>query len=113
MNLDEYQQLAVRTAKRVDRKYDLTHAALGLSGEAGEFGDAIKKSVIYNKPLDEWNAIEELGDILWYVALASATLDVSMAEIAKMNIDKLRLRYPDQYTDTLAQKRLDKAGVLT
>lgn len=108
MKLNEYQHLAVRTAKRVDRQYDLTHAALGLTGEAGEFCDAVKKHVIYGKPMDWSNAFEELGDVMWYVALAAEALGVSMEEIASMNIDKLRLRYPDQYTDTLAQKRLDK-----
>jgi NTP pyrophosphatase (non-canonical NTP hydrolase) len=108
MNFYEYQRDALRTAKRVDQNFDLLHAALGVTGEAGEFADAIKKSAIYNKTLDHGNALEELGDLLWYVALACEALGVDMAEVAKQNIDKLKLRYPDKYSDLLAAKRLDK-----
>ena len=49
-------------------KADLLHMAAGISGEAGELLDCIKKHVIYNKPLDRENAIEELGDIEAYLA---------------------------------------------
>ena len=110
MNFYEYQRHALRTAKRVDQNFDLLHAALGVTGEAGEFADAIKKSAIYNKPLDKGNALEELGDLLWYVALGCDALGVNMAEVAQQNVDKLRLRYPEKYTDALASQRLDKEG---
>ena len=106
--MNEYQKQAVRTAKRVNQDFDLMHAALGLSGEAGEFSDAIKRHLVYGKPLDRTNAFEELGDILWYVALACESLGVDMSEIAKLNLDKLRIRYPEEYSDSLASKRLDK-----
>lgn len=108
MNIDDFQQQSMRTAKRVDQAYDLTHAALGLTGEAGEFCDAIKKHVIYGKPLDRGNALEELGDILWFCALAADTLGVNLSEVAEMNVQKLRLRYPEKYSDNLAKQRLDK-----
>lgn len=106
--MNEYQKLALRTAKRVDMQYDLSHAALGVSGEAGEFADAIKKHVVYGRQLDRINCIEELGDILWYVALACDTLGITMQEVAEQNLFKLSLRYPETYSDVLAQKRLDK-----
>lgn len=109
-NFDEYQWRALRTAKRVDEKFDLTHAALGLTGEAGEFADAIKKHTVYGRPLDRGNAIEELGDLMWFVALGCASLGVTMAEVAQQNIDKLKLRYPEKYSDLLAHQRLDKEG---
>lgn len=106
--MNDYQKQALRTAKRVDMQFDLNHAALGLCGEAGEFADAIKKANVYGKQLDRLNAIEELGDILWYVALACESLGVNMSEVAEQNLIKLSLRYPDQYSDLMAQKRLDK-----
>lgn len=107
-SFDEYQPAALRTAKRMNEDCDLMHAALGLAGEAGEFADAIKKYLVYAKPLDRANAIEEIGDILWYCALACETLGVNMSEVAEQNISKLMLRYPEKYTDVLAAKRLDK-----
>lgn len=105
---DEYQALAIRTAKRVDEKYDLTHAALGMSGEVGELVDAIKKHVIYGRPLDRVNVVEEVGDILWFAAFLCTTTGIDLREAAQLNIDKLKLRYPETYSDVFAHQRLDK-----
>lgn len=103
-----YQQLAMRTAKPMEPADDLMHAAFGLAGEAGEFADCIKKHLVYGQPLDNVNAAEELGDLLWYVALGCHALGLDMASIAAQNIDKLRRRYPSQYQDELAAFRADK-----
>ena len=108
MDFPIYQLQAMRTAKPMEPADDLMHAALGLAGEAGEFADAIKKHLVYGRELDRENAIEELGDVLWFVALGCATLGVSMVEVAQGNIDKLRKRYPEKYEDALAHRRLDK-----
>lgn len=106
IDFDTYQVQALRTASPRD---PLAHTALGLTGEAGEFADAVKKHLIYGKPLDTVNLKEELGDLLWYVALGAETLGVSMGELAQQNIDKLKKRYPEKYTDEHASLRLDKA----
>ena len=103
-----YQSLALRTAAPMDATGDLMHAALGLSGEAGEFADCIKKHWVYGQPLDKANAIEELGDLLWYIALACNALDAQLADVAAMNIEKLRKRYPARYQHDLAAFRADK-----
>jgi len=116
MDSNKYLELSNRTCKHISEEgvvilpemYDLLHATLGISGEAGELLDAVKKSFIYNKELDFVNAKEELGDILWYVALACRTLGVSFDEIMQMNIDKLTKRYPEKYTDEAAAERADK-----
>jgi len=116
MDSNKYLELSNRTCKHIGAEgvvilpemYDLLHATLGISGEAGELLDAVKTSFIYNKELDFVNAKEELGDILWYVALACRTLGVSFDEIMQMNIDKLTKRYPEKYTDEAASERADK-----
>lgn len=108
MDFDIYQRSAMRTAKPMTLEDDLVHAALGVAGEAGEFCDAIKRFTVYGKELDRENAIEELGDLLWFVALGCNALDVTMQEAAQRNIDKLKKRYPERYTDELAHARLDK-----
>ena len=105
---DTYQQLAMRTAKPMEVQDDLLHAALGLTGEAGEFADCIKKHWVYGQPLDKANAAEEIGDILWYCALACNALDVQLADVAAMNIEKLRKRYPARYQHDMAAFRADK-----
>ena len=117
MNTNKYLELSDRTCKHIPEEgitikpemYDLLHATLGISGEAGELLDAVKKSFIYGKPLDVVNAREELGDLLWYIALAMRSLDVSFEEIMQQNINKLSKRYPEKYTDADAIARADKA----
>jgi NTP pyrophosphatase (non-canonical NTP hydrolase) len=107
--LNEYQEDAQRSLKQGESlAYDLNHMALGIAGEAGELVDCIKKHTIYNKPLDEENAIEEVGDILWYAANLCNILGITLETAAKRNIGKLALRYPEKYTDELASARLDK-----
>lgn len=87
---------------------NLWHLATGVSGEAGELLDAIKKHVIYKKPLDRDNVIEELGDLFFYIEGLCQALNVSREEVLQKNIDKLSIRYKDGYTDKAAQDRADK-----
>ena len=109
MKIEEYQQLAMRTAKDMgSEKMNLIHAAMGLSSDAGEFVDCIKKHTIYGKPLDIDNALEELGDVLWFISLASVHLNLPFSQIMRANIDKLLKRYPEKYTDEAASARADK-----
>jgi NTP pyrophosphatase (non-canonical NTP hydrolase) len=95
VNADQYQQLAMRTlAAGLDPQQRLTNAALGLSGEAGEFADNVKKHLFHGHPLQHDELRKELGDVLWYVALACDSLGLSLADVMQTNIDKLRRRYP-------------------
>lgn len=94
MHFDDYQDLAMRTASGVGA---IEVAALGLAGEAGEFADHVKKHIAQGHALDEGFLAKELGDILWYVALASTILDRRMCDVAETNIAKLRARYPDGF----------------
>jgi NTP pyrophosphatase (non-canonical NTP hydrolase) len=115
MNADEYQKLADVTnlpsysgvmARMSRAKFArLMHGAMGLTTEAGEFMDALKKHAMYGKALDEVNLKEELGDMLWYVALVANTLGVEMATIMATNIAKLRTRYPEKFTEAAALTR--------
>ena len=75
----------------------LLTAAVGMSAEAGEFTEIIKKTIFQGKPVNEDNIFHlkrELGDIMWYVAQACIGLGVSLEEVIEMNVDKLKSRYP-------------------
>ena len=75
----------------------LLTAALGLTAEAGEFTEVVKKIILQGKPYNEDNDYHmkrELGDICWYIAQACMALDTSFDEIIEMNVDKLKKRYP-------------------
>ena len=76
----------------------LLTAAVGMSAEAGEFTEVVKKIVFQGKPVNNENMFHlkrELGDIMWYVAQACKGLGVPLEEIVQMNFDKLNARYPE------------------
>jgi NTP pyrophosphatase (non-canonical NTP hydrolase) len=76
----------------------LLTGAVGISAEAGEFMEIVKKIIFQGKPANEDNLEHlkiELGDILWYVAQACLALDISLEELTDMNIKKLSKRYPE------------------
>ena len=112
MNGNEYQKLANRTNDKkssmravdwiVDRSYPdkggIINGCLGLCGEAGEFSDMVKKWCFHEAELDEDHAKKELGDVLWYVSLIAESFGWKLSEIMKMNIDKLKKRYPDGFS---------------
>lgn len=83
----------------------LLHAAMGMATEAGELVDMLKKHIFYGKPMDLVNASEEVGDSLWYVGLAIDAMRTTMNEVMTQNIQKLRLRYPEKFTELAAENR--------
>lgn len=83
----------------------LLHAALGMSGESGEFVDSVKKHIFYGSEIDQINLKEELGDILWYIALACRALGTNIEELQTLNIEKLSKRYPDKFSKEKAENR--------
>jgi len=75
----------------------LLTAAVGMSAEAGEFTEIVKKIIFQGKPVNDENLFHlkrELGDIMWYVMQACMGLGTDLDEIIEMNIDKLKARYP-------------------
>ena len=76
----------------------LITAAFGMSAEAGEFTEVVKKIILQGKPYNEENAFHlkrELGDICWYLAQACMALVTNFEEILQMNYEKLSARYPE------------------
>lgn len=118
MKFREYQNSAERTNdkksnERLTSKIKISeveiggllNGCLGLSGEAGEFNDIIKKWIFHEKPLDEEHAKKELGDIYWYLALICTSMGWDMGEIAAMNKAKLEARYPEGFDIEKANNR--------
>jgi len=117
MRPNEYQVACIRTTidkyKNLDlvQPYaDLLHAHLGMSSEVGEIGDCLKKHFIYGQPLDSDNLVEECGDLMWYICLmlSTAACVSTLEECMQKNIDKLKLRYPEKFTEQDALERKDK-----
>ncbi len=98
MRINEYQELAAKTInKDLNQKDMLINGAMGLCGESGEAIDIIKKHVFHNHELDKEHLAKELGDIAWYLSETATALGYSLEDIFKMNIEKLKKRYPDGF----------------
>jgi NTP pyrophosphatase (non-canonical NTP hydrolase) len=91
--LDEYQQEACETAV-YPAFMGIAYTALGLTGEAGEVAEKVKKMIRDSKSLEESRdgIIAELGDVLWYVAALAKEIDADLSTIATLNLRKLRDR---------------------
>jgi len=75
----------------------LLTAAVGMSAEAGEFTEVVKKIVFQGKPVNEENLFHlkrELGDVLFYLVEGCIGLGITLDEVIEMNVDKLKSRYP-------------------
>ena len=98
MSPNEYQQLAMRTCSIPnEQKRDmLMHAVLGLASEAGEVAGIFQKKY-QGHPVDPEHLEKELGDCLWMIAEACTALDWNMEDVMRLNIEKLRARYPDGF----------------
>ena len=86
-------------------KERLIHCAFGMQTESAEFTDALKKSLFYGKDLDVVNLKEEMGDMLWYIAVAMYELETDFESEMERVINKLKVRYPEKYTNELAENR--------
>lgn len=114
MDNKQYTEECRRTEARSDwetisnfEKKDLRllHTLMGIATEAGEALDIMKKGIFYNRGLDREHLLKELGDVLWYVAMAADIVGSDLSEVMQMNVDKLRKRYPEKFTTDLANNR--------
>ncbi|MBU0512213.1 MAG: nucleoside triphosphate pyrophosphohydrolase family protein [Chloroflexi bacterium] len=99
LTLNEYQNLAVRTSGAGGNgERRLIIAALGLTGEAGEFANMVKKLTAHGHDISPETLAEELGDVLWYLAEAASACGIDLGSIAQQNVEKLRRRYPEGFS---------------
>jgi len=85
-----------------------THALFGLMTEVGELTDEFKKHIYYDKELYICHVKEEIGDIFYYLAVLLNTFNMNPEQVLTSNIEKLKQRYPEGFTEKDAVKRMDK-----
>ena len=121
MTGNEYQQLAMRTndglntirlALTMNINCDiiiaqLLNGVLGLTGEAGEVSDLIKKGIFHEKGIDLEHLKQELGDCAWYLAMICDACGFTLDDVMQTNIDKLKARYPEGFDTYRANNRAE------
>lgn len=97
MNFEDYQSAASKTALYPRRLENLEYPTLGLTGEAGEVANIVKKiqrdhGGVVNEDI-RLKLKDELGDVLWYISACADELGLTLAEIAAFNVNKLAKRH--------------------
>jgi len=110
MNYKEYQSQSERTCPNLKDNLreglsDELHMVIGISTEAGELLDAYKKHFAYGKNLDVVNVGEEIADIMWYISNLCRIKGIDLEEMMERNINKLKARYPDKFSQEKALNR--------
>lgn len=100
LTLNDYQRRATRTSTYPNVGENFVYPAMGVAGEGGECCDKAKKYWRNNDSLDPINLtseqqvaiIKEMGDTLWYLAALASELDITLEDVAKLNLEKLNDR---------------------
>lgn len=94
MTLNEYQDLARRTQNpNLTDDGRLNHALFGLCSECGEILGIYQK-MFQGHEVDEDKVVDEMGDLMWFMAELADCLKVELDFVGQCNIAKLLKRYP-------------------
>ena len=94
-DLDMYQQVAKTTAI-YPREQAIIYPTLGLTGEAGEVANKVKKIIRDDGYKNNESLVQEIsaeiGDCLWYISVLADDIGVKLSDIANSNLEKLENR---------------------
>lgn len=106
---NEYQERARRTLRPAQALTPeqglMLNMTLGLAGEAGEVVELVKKAIFHGHHFSVVNVAEELGDILYYVAMIADLINVNLETVMKDNQAKREARYPNGFSEERSQQR--------
>ncbi len=104
MKMNEYQEGVKTTANPSCPELSLLNWALGL-GEVGEFQNLVKKKFFHGHDVSGEELADELGDVLWYVAMAANEIGYTLEDVAQLNLDKVAKRYPEGFSEKGSRDR--------
>lgn len=100
MKISEYEKLAMSVIDKDLSNIDmLINGVMGINDESDEAIEIIKKHIGHNHKLDKESLTKQLSQIAWYLAETATALGYSLEDIFKMNIDELKDKYPDCFSD--------------
>ena len=104
MNFDDYQQAALRTVNpSLDDRDRLLDASAGLAEEAAEVLGLIRKRVFQQRDVPDAKLAEELGDVLWCLAVTAHSVGIPLSQVADQNQAKLKARHPGGWSRSLKE----------
>ena len=112
MNFSEYQELSKRTQPKGDCD-GITNYALGLIGESAEVSELVKKWRYHGHELNPSKIAEELGDVMHYISGLCTMLGLTMNVVAMGNVEKLKERYPEGFSEQASREREVKLELKT
>jgi NTP pyrophosphatase (non-canonical NTP hydrolase) len=107
---NDYQNLAGRTlldkpiVPLTPEESMIVWNSIGLAEEAGEVAGYVKKTVFHRTEIDLDKLKKELGDCMWYIAALCTNYNLSLSDIMEGNIEKLKLRHPDGFSNDYKDK---------
>ena len=106
MTIKQYQQQSYTNIQsHIDNKDEVLNWSIGLGEEVGEVFNHIKHFYWGKENIDKISISKEIGDVLWYLAALSTSLNLDLQTIAMINIKKLEHRYKNKFTDKQSQLR--------
>ncbi|OHW62925.1 MazG nucleotide pyrophosphohydrolase domain protein [Andreesenia angusta] len=95
----DYQERAKRTLNDKGKDFEqmVSHMLMGIQGESGEVADLFKKHFHQEHDLDTEKVLEEMGDVMFYIANLCNVMGISLQEVCERNIIKLMKRYPEGF----------------
>ena len=114
MNTKEYQAFVewlcapgsgIKPRLNTDQMGVVMHAVLGITSEAGEIADAVKKWVAYGREIDKVNLLEEMGDLVHFITMMCVAQGFTLEQVVMANVNKLKERYPEGFSEQSALNR--------
>lgn len=97
-DLRRYQEAVLSGHILSDGTPPVAYAALGLASEAGEVAALLQKGCYAGaEAISVGRMLEEMGDVLNFLSYLSGLFGFGIDELARMNAEKLALRYPERY----------------
>ena len=102
---EEYTSFVLSVVSQKTKETRIQQGIIGAASETGELLDALKKHMFQDRPINVANIKEECGDLWFYMTELMAAVDTNIFEVMKMNVAKLKQRYPDGFN---TQKSIDR-----
>jgi NTP pyrophosphatase (non-canonical NTP hydrolase) len=95
--MSDYRKFVLKTSKKIHPEDEMTFTALRLVINSSEFADLITAHQFQKQNLNKEQLVRKLGDVRWFLEYACHILGVTMEEVENKNIERVKLRLPEEF----------------